>query len=198
MITVVSSRPALNSPALARVGKASASPSGACLFWEGIGRFDAEHVVGVHANGLTAFPSGDGADPSRLSPREQARLARLQQRTQDGLGYAMIQSTRPQTLAYGLADSPVGQLAWIVEKFQEWTDPAADLLEQAVDLDQMLANVTLYWLTNAGGSSAQIYYEGRSSWGASAGPSGGGLPTWRGRSAAWRPKPSVSGCSGWR
>lgn len=140
-----------------------------------VGRFDAEHVVGVHANGLTAFPSGDGADPPRLSSRDQARLARLQQRTQDGIGYAMIQSTRPQTLAYGLADSPVGQLAWIVEKFQEWTDPAAELPEQAVDIDQMLANVTLYWLTNTGGSSAQIYYEGRSAWGASAAPSG--VPT---------------------
>lgn len=130
-----------------------------------LGRIDAEHVVGVHANGLTVFPSGDPAELADLRDGERARLARLQQRSQDGLGYAMIQSTRPQTLAYGLADSPVGQLAWIVEKFKDWTDPAAELPEDAVDLDQMLTNVTVYWLTGTGGSSAQIYYEGRTSWG---------------------------------
>ena len=92
-----------------------------------LGRIDAEHLVGVHANGLTVFPSGDPAELKDLTDGEQARLARLRQRGQDGLGYAMIQSTRPQTLAYGLADSPAGQLAWIVEKFKEWTDPAAEL-----------------------------------------------------------------------
>jgi epoxide hydrolase len=132
-----------------------------------LGRIDAEHVVGIHANGLTAFPSGDPAELDGLTDGEQARLARLQQRTQDGLGYAMIQSSRPQTLAYALADSPAGQLAWIVEKFKEWTDPAAELPENAVDRDQMLTNISLYWLTNTGGSSAQIYYEGRGSWGQS-------------------------------
>jgi pimeloyl-ACP methyl ester carboxylesterase len=129
-----------------------------------LGRIDAEHVVGVHANGLTVFP-GDPAELPELSDAERARLARLQQRSQDGQGYAILQSTRPQTLAYSLADSPVGQLAWIVEKFKEWTDPAAELPEDAVDRDQLLTNVTLYWLTNTGGSSAQIYYEGRSAWG---------------------------------
>ena len=130
-----------------------------------LGRIDADHVVGVHANGLTVFPSGDPAELAELTAGEQARLARLQQRSQEGLGYAMIQSTRPQTLAYGLADSPAGQLAWIVEKFKEWTDPAAALPEDAVDRDQLLTNITLYWLTNTGGSSARIYYEGRGSWG---------------------------------
>jgi pimeloyl-ACP methyl ester carboxylesterase len=130
-----------------------------------LGRIDFEHVVGVHANGLTVFPSGDPVELADLTDREQARLARLQQRGQEGAAYAMLQSTRPQTLAYGLADSPSGQLAWIVEKFKEWTDPAAELPETAVDRDQMLTNIMLYWLTNTGGSSAQMYYEGRSSWG---------------------------------
>jgi pimeloyl-ACP methyl ester carboxylesterase len=130
-----------------------------------LGRIDSEHVVGVHANGLTVFPSGDPVELADLTDREQARLARLQQRGQEGAAYAMLQSTRPQTLAYGLADSPAGQLAWIVEKFKEWTDPVAELPEDAVDRDQMLTNVTLYFLTNTGGSSAQMYYEGRSSWG---------------------------------
>jgi epoxide hydrolase len=100
-----------------------------------LGRIDAEHVVGVHANGLTVFPSGDPSELADLTDAEQARLARLQQPSQDGLGYAMIQSSRPQTLAYGLADSPVGQLSWIVEEFKEWTDPAAELPENAVDRD---------------------------------------------------------------
>jgi epoxide hydrolase len=130
-----------------------------------LSRIDAQHVVGIHANGLTVFPSGDPAELADLADDERARLARLQQRSQDGLGYAMIQSTRPQTLAYGLADSPSGQLAWIVEKFKEWTDPTVELPEDAVDRDQMLTNITLYWLTNTGGSSAQMYYEGRGSWG---------------------------------
>jgi pimeloyl-ACP methyl ester carboxylesterase len=130
-----------------------------------LGRIDSEHVVGVHANGLTVFPSGDPVELADLTDQEQARLARLQQRGQEGAAYAMLQSTRPQTLAYGLADSPAGQLAWIVEKFKEWTDPAAELPENAVDRDQMLTNIMLYWLTNTGGSSAQMYYEGRSSWG---------------------------------
>jgi epoxide hydrolase len=73
-------------------------------------------------------------------------------------GYMKVQSTRPQTLAYGLTDSPVGQLAWIVEKFREWTD-SAEVPEDAVDRDQLLTNVMLYWLTATAGSSAQLYVE---------------------------------------
>lgn len=130
-----------------------------------LGRTDPEHVVGIHVNGLTVFPSGDPAELAGLSEDDKQRLARLREHSQERVGYAQIQSTRPQTLGYGLADSPSGQLAWIVEKFKEWTDPAAALPEDAVDRDQMLANVTLYWLTNSGGSSAQLYYEGRRGWG---------------------------------
>ena len=66
-------------------------------------------------------------------------------------------STRPQTLSYALTDSPVGQLAWIAEKFKEWTD-STDRPEDAVSRDQMLTNVSLYWLTATAGSSAQLYY----------------------------------------
>jgi pimeloyl-ACP methyl ester carboxylesterase len=75
------------------------------------------------------------------------------------MGYAQIQGTRPQTLVYGLTDSPVGQLAWIVEKFKEWTDPAADLPEDAVDRDRLLTNIMLYWLTGTARSSATATYE---------------------------------------
>jgi hypothetical protein len=73
-------------------------------------------------------------------------------------GYMKLQSTRPQTLAYGLTDSPVGQLAWVVEKFREWTD-SAKVPEDAVDRDQLLTNVMLYWLIATAGSSAQLYVE---------------------------------------
>ena len=74
--------------------------------------------------------------------------------------------TRPQTLAYALTDSPVGQLAWIVEKFKEWTDPAAELPEDAVDRDQLLTNVSVYWFTGTGGLLGAALLRGRASCGA--------------------------------
>src|SRR5262249_37363560 len=69
-----------------------------------------------------------------------------------------LQPTRPQTLAYALTDSPAGQLAWIIEKFKEWTD-ADQVPEDAVDRDLLLTNATIYWLTGTAGPSAQLYYE---------------------------------------
>jgi epoxide hydrolase len=78
----------------------------------------------------------------------------------------LIQANKPQTIAYALTDSPVGQLAWIVEKFQEWTDPNRALPEDAVDLDQLLLNVSVYWFTATAGSAARIYAEGSAAWGA--------------------------------
>ena len=73
-------------------------------------------------------------------------------------GYSTQQSTRPQTLGYGLADSPVGQMAWIVEKFWAWTDCDGDPFN-ALDRDELLDNVMVYWLTNSGASSARLYWE---------------------------------------
>ena len=77
-----------------------------------------------------------------------------------------MQSTTPQTLAYGLTDSPAGQLAWIVERFKDWTH-GAGTPDDAVDRDQLLTNVMLYWLTRTAGSAARLYYENMhaSSWG---------------------------------
>ncbi|MGH2614067.1 MAG: epoxide hydrolase family protein [Thermomicrobiales bacterium] len=124
-----------------------------------IGQLNPEHVIGVHVNALVTFPSGDPAEMEGLTEAEQERLARFQNFEQDMSGYMQIQGTRPQTLAYSLADSPAGQLAWIVEKFKEWTDPKAELPEDAVDRDHMLANVSIYWFTNTAGSSANLYYE---------------------------------------
>ncbi|MGI5272592.1 epoxide hydrolase family protein [Nonomuraea sp. CA-218870] len=128
-----------------------------------VGRLDPGRVVGVHVNGGLGFPSGDPAELEGLTEAEQARLARYGD--QDAVGYAMIQATRPQTLAYGLHDSPAGQLAWIAEKFKEWTDPARELPEDAVDRDQLLANISVYWLTGTAGSAARIYKESAPAWG---------------------------------
>jgi pimeloyl-ACP methyl ester carboxylesterase len=113
-----------------------------------------DHVVGVHLNML--FPLVR-EEPDDLTSAERARLEALRTFRRVGSGYAAIQSTRPQTLAYGLTDSPAGQLAWIAEKFGEWTD--GDLPDDAVDRDQLLTNVTIYWLTRTAGSSARLYYE---------------------------------------
>jgi pimeloyl-ACP methyl ester carboxylesterase len=120
-----------------------------------LGRIDAEHVTGVH---LTMLYTPLSEDLGSLTDREAQRLRRGQEFVRSGSAYSAIQSTRPQTLAYGLHDSPIGQLAWIVEKFKEWTD-SSDVPEDAVDRDQLLTNVMLYWLTGTAGSSARLYRE---------------------------------------
>jgi pimeloyl-ACP methyl ester carboxylesterase len=128
-----------------------------------LGRVAPDNVIGVHVNGALGFPAFTADEREGLTEAEQARLAIYTD--QDRAGYAMIQSTRPHTLGFGLHDSPAGQMAWIVEKFKEWTDPAHDLPEQAVDRDQMLTNITIYWLTGTAGSSARLYKEGAAHWG---------------------------------
>lgn len=103
---------------------------------------------------LQEFASRDElTEPQRERARALAAYAR------DGRGYLELQSTRPWTIAYALADSPVAQLAWIVEKFKEWTDPSAELPEDAVDRDRLLTIVSLYWLTGTGASAASFLYE---------------------------------------
>jgi pimeloyl-ACP methyl ester carboxylesterase len=89
---------------------------------------------------------------------EQDALAHLVKYASDASAYASIQGTRPQTLGYGLADSPVGQAMWIYEKFQAWSDNKGDPAE-AISIDRMLDDITLYWLTDSAASSARLYYE---------------------------------------
>jgi epoxide hydrolase len=108
-----------------------------------LGRTDPEHVIGVHVNNLGTFPSGDPAELAGLSEADQARLAFTGKWGREMSGYAIIQATRPQTLSYALTDSPAGQLAWIVEKFKEWTDPAAELPDDAIDRDLILTDVSV-------------------------------------------------------
>jgi pimeloyl-ACP methyl ester carboxylesterase len=144
-----------------------------------LGRARPEHVIGVHLNLLvdghaTEEPGAD--DLARLTPAERERTIaswqREQEWTSERAGYAALQSTRPQTLAYALTDSPVGQLAWIAEKFKDWTDPRGP--GEAIDRDELLTNVTIYWLTATAGSSARIYYERAHAdyWGSPPEPSG--------------------------
>ncbi|WP_157419784.1 epoxide hydrolase family protein [Actinomadura kijaniata] len=124
-----------------------------------VGRAAPGSVIGVHVNGLLTFPSGDPAIMGSLSEVERGRLDGMKD-WQENLGaYMQVQGTRPQTVAAGLHDSPAGQLAWIVEKFKEWTDPAAKLPEDAVDRDRILTNVSIYWFTGTAGSAAHTYYE---------------------------------------
>jgi epoxide hydrolase len=127
-----------------------------------LGRAAPDRVVGVHVNaatiGFMPFPPLDEAELAQLTDSEKARVQRIGEFMAEDFGYAQIQSTRPQTLAYGLTDSPVGQLAWIVEKFQEWTH-GTERPEDAVDRDRLLTNVMLYWLTGTAGSSGRLYYE---------------------------------------
>jgi pimeloyl-ACP methyl ester carboxylesterase len=126
---------------------------------------DPGHLVGVHLNSdplavaAVALPPGDQADQLAVTAEHRASLERMRQFQADGLGYLQLQTTRPQTIAYALTDSPAGQLAWIAEKFREWTDPRADLPEDAVDRDQLLTNISLYWFTGSGASAAQFLYE---------------------------------------
>ncbi|WP_330269004.1 epoxide hydrolase family protein [Streptomyces griseorubiginosus] len=130
-----------------------------------LGRAHPERVIGVHLNllpGAQATQEPTEEELATLGPADRERALESWRRwsewSREGTGYAVLHSTRPQTLAYALTDSPVGQLAWIVEKFQAWTD-SAELPEEAVDRDRLLTNVMLYWLTGTAGSAARIYYE---------------------------------------
>ena len=129
-----------------------------------LGRVDAEHLVGVHVNAATMgfVPFGDipEAELATFTPTEKERLQRMQNYLTEGNGYFQIHSTRPQTLSYGLTDSPAGQLAWIVEKFKEWTNSGHALPEDAISRDEILTDASVYWFTGTAGSAANVtYYE---------------------------------------
>jgi pimeloyl-ACP methyl ester carboxylesterase len=98
-------------------------------------------------------------DFAALTDLERDKVALGRAWAAEKTGYFKVQGTRPQTLTYGLTDSPVGQLAWIVEKFKEWTSAAKELPEDSVPRDRLLANVSVYWFTGTAGSSANLYYE---------------------------------------
>ncbi|QHT57854.1 epoxide hydrolase [Cellulomonas sp. H30R-01] len=133
----------------ARYGAAGGDSGSIVSPW--LARVDPEHVVGVHVHGSLDVPD---VDETRLSPAEVDRLAAAHRRTAEDTGYAVLQGTRPHTVGYGLTDSPVAQLAWIVDKVHDWgTWPP--------DVDHLLATATLYWCTGTGATSAHLYRDTR-------------------------------------
>jgi epoxide hydrolase len=115
-----------------------------------------EHVTGIHLNMPIAFP--DPAIMDDPTERERAALDSLEYYSKWDSGYSKQQSTRPQTVGYGLVDSPAGLCAWIVEKFWSWTDCDGDPAN-VLSRDELLDNVMFYWLPATGASSARLYWE---------------------------------------
>jgi epoxide hydrolase len=133
-----------------------------------VAALDGEHVTGMHvvtdpftAANVATFMPGLADRLDRDDPLDSLILARMQEFSTAGSGYLAIQNSRPQTIGYGLVDSPLLQLAWIAEKFEEWTD-------LPVDRDQLLTTASLYWFTSSGASAAHTLYEQAhsSDWGA--------------------------------
>jgi pimeloyl-ACP methyl ester carboxylesterase len=119
---------------------------------------DGSHVKGLHLNATLDYPPDETfADTAEeLSPQEKESMEKME------TGYAVIQSTKPQSLGYGLNDSPAGLAAWIVEKFHRWSDCGGNI-EKKFTKDELLANIMIYWITQTITSSMRLYYEARAS-----------------------------------
>lgn len=120
-----------------------------------IGIQDPEHVAGIHLNMIIGFPGADDGEPTEM---EQAALASVNDYMAHDSGYSKQQATRPQTLGYGLVDSPAGQCAWILEKLWSWSDTGGDPVG-ALGADRIIDNIMLYWLPASGASSGRMYWE---------------------------------------
>ena len=120
-----------------------------------IGAQDPEHCAGIHLNMLMMRPT---TAPDQMTESEQAAAKKLKYYNDWDSGYSKEQSTRPQTVGYALADSPSGQCAWIIEKFWAWMDCDGHP-ENVLTRDEILANVSIYWLTNSAASSARLYWQ---------------------------------------
>jgi len=121
-----------------------------------IGLQDKEHCDAIHLNMPVVIP--DPNTMAELTPSEQASLMSMKFYQDWDSGYSKQQSTRPQTVGYGLVDSPSGQAAWIIEKFYQWTDCNGHP-ENAISRDELLDNVMMYWLSKSAASSARLYWE---------------------------------------
>ena len=125
------------------------------MITQSLARLFPEHCVAIHLNMQT--PGKFNGDASKL-PHQDKILRSLVTFRKYGTGYQAIQGTRPQTLSYGLNDSPIGVCAWIVEKFRDWSDTKGDI-ESVYSKDDLLMNVMIYWISNSIGSSVRLYYE---------------------------------------
>ncbi len=124
-----------------------------------IGEVYAASLYGIHLNLVIAAPA-KGREAGQLSAAEQAFIAEADRWRREETGYQWIQGTKPQTLAYGLNDSPAGLAAWIVEKFRSWSDCQGNV-ERRFTKDQLLTNIMIYWVTQTINSSTRLYYEAR-------------------------------------
>ena len=115
---------------------------------------EAPELLGIHLNMAIVLP--DKNDMDNLTEKERQLLADLANFVRDGRGYSEQQRTKPQTLGYALAESPMGQAAWIYDKYRDWSDCDGDPLN-SFSLDEMLDNIMLYWLPNHGASAARLY-----------------------------------------
>ncbi|MFM7735499.1 MAG: epoxide hydrolase family protein, partial [Alphaproteobacteria bacterium] len=119
-----------------------------------------ESLVGIHLNMVVAFPPNPANPLEGAEESDMAGLMETAQFLKDETGYQQIQGTKPQTIDIALNDSPVGLAAWIVEKFKTWCDCDGNP-ENVFTKEELLTNISLYWLTQTAGSSARIYYESR-------------------------------------
>lgn len=123
-----------------------------------VGRLDPEHVTAVHVTQVFSYPSGDAAEFDSFTPEHYRRLSFFQRFMDEHSGFNKIQSTRPETLAHALADSPVGQLAWILDPLRGFGDHPPEM-DKMLHADVVLTIATLYWITETAGSAARQYYE---------------------------------------
>jgi len=132
---------------------------------DAMGRQAPPGLLGIHVNMPATVPdkvakalNSGGPIPAGLSPAEKAAYESLNTFFQKNAGYGVMMVTRPQTVGYGLSDSPVGLAAWMYDKFSQWTYSGGDP-ERSLTKDEMLDDITLYWLTNSAISSARLYWE---------------------------------------
>ena len=130
------------------------------MITQSMGQSETDHCAGIHVTMPIVAPDPDTMDD--LTDFEQGALDAMTYYSQSDSGYSKQQSTRPQTLGYALADSPVGQMAWIVEKYHSWMDCERDGVkhpEHVLGKDELLDTVSIYWLSNSAASSARLYWE---------------------------------------
>ncbi|MFL6141888.1 MAG: epoxide hydrolase family protein [Labedaea sp.] len=127
-----------------------------------LGALYPDRVIGTHVNsdrGALGLAGEQFPVPDHLNEAERAEVDAARHAWTSERGYLDLQTHRPDTIAAALTDSPIGQLGWIAEKFQSWTNPTAATPDQAVDRDQLLTNISLYWFTRSGASAARFLYE---------------------------------------
>ena len=123
-----------------------------------LGLSHGDKVIGIHTTSTSSPTPYQGPGTRELSEAENAMLAQRAQWLADEGGYSHIQATKPQTLSYGLNDSPAGLAAWIVEKYRTWSDCGGDV-ESRFTKDELLTTITIYWVTQSINSSTRLYYE---------------------------------------